>query len=246
MGKVLNKFFIVELLIVSLFLYFIFNFDDVSTLLGRVLGEQKVIVEWSPLYVLAFDYLRIICVTSVISISIAFILGVAAHLYKWEGLKDLLLSFSHFGTTFPTIALMSLLVPVYGYGIYPVVIALVIYGIMPVLVNTIEGLDKVDEGVVSAAKGLGMNRYQLLFKIELPLAMQFIIAGVRTTVIITIAASSLGAIVGAGGLGIPIVTGIRNNDIILILKGTVPIALIAVVADRLLRRLENSQAWRRV
>ena len=126
-----------------------------------------------------------------------------------------------------------------GYGQTPVVIALVFYGLLPILRNTIQGLDAVPGQVLLAADGMGMTSAQRLLRVQLPLAMPAILAGIRTTVIINISASTLGAAVGAGGLGVLIVNGIRSMDVTMIIKGALPVSLLALLASSLFDMLEK-------
>ncbi len=206
-------------------------------------ARKKDAVEWAPLYELAFQYLLVVAASSASAFLFAFTTGSLVHLFRAEGMKELLLTLGSFGTTFPTIAVIALLVPALGYGFKPVIVALVLYGILPILMNTIHGLEDMDEDILTAAKGLGMTDFQRFRKVELPLAMPLVIAGVRTSFIINIAAATVGSIVGAGGLGMPIVSGIRTDDPVLILKGAIPVALLALLADRLFARAERKLQW---
>lgn len=239
MKRRFDRFWIYELALLSLLLIVIFDFNAVASLLEPMIGTEKDAVEWAPLYELAYQYLFVVFISSTLSFLIAFSLGSFVHLFQLEGLRDLFLTIGSFTTTFPTIAIIALLTPVLGYGFYPVIVALVLYGVFPILISTIEGLSHVDPVLTLAAKGLGMDRYQKFYKVELPLAMSMIIAGLRTSFIINIAAATVGSVVGAGGLGMPIVSGIRTDDPVLMLKGAIPVALIAMLADLLFSRLEN-------
>ncbi len=204
----------------------------------------KEIVEWAPLWKLAIEYGLVVLLSSAASFLIAFSIAAIIHIYQLKELKELMLLVTDFGTTFPTVAVMALFVPILGYGFEPVIAALVIYGLLPILTNTLKGLEEVDEDIRQAAVGMGMSRVQLFTGVELPLAMPMIIAGLRTSVIINIAAATVGAAVGAGGLGVPIVSGIRSSEPIQILKGTVPVALIAMIMDRIFYRMEVRYQWK--
>lgn len=244
MKAILNRFWLKEVILLGLFLVFIFNFNRIAIILQPIIGVEKETVEWAPLYVLAYDYLMVVIISSGISFLLAFTLGVVVHLFELKELKDLLLMVGSFGTTFPTIAIIAILVPSLGYGFKPVVVALILYGIFPILMSTIHGLEQVDPVITQASKGIGMNLYQQLYLVELPMALPLIIAGLKTSFIINIAAATVGAVVGAGGLGMPIVSGIRSNDPVLMLKGAIPVALIALLADTLFTRMTNGQKWR--
>lgn len=241
--NIVHKYFVKEITIVVCFLLFIFQFTYIETLLTNIWVDYKPSVIWEPLYKMAFDYISVVIIASLISLIIAFVAAMLAHVYKWNQFKELMDNITDIGTTFPTIALIAILVPIMGYGFKPIIVALIIYGLLPIWTNTMKGLSEVDKEVVGAAVGMGMSPWQVLLQVELPLAIPLILSGIKTTIIINIAATSIGAVVGAGGLGMPIVSGIRTNEPILIIKGAVPIALLATLTDRLFYRLERKFKW---
>lgn len=234
-----HKYFVKELLLLGLFFGFIFAYQEIEGVLQLIWPEFKPTIEWQSLPELALAYTLMVVSASLISFVIAFTMGVMIHVYKLHELKALMNGLVEFGVTFPTIALIALLIPVLGYGFKSVVLALILYGLLPILTNTIKGLETVEPSIVTSAQGMGMSPWQTFLYVERPLAMPLILAGIKTTVIINIAAASVGAIVGAGGLGMPIISGIRTNEPILILKGAIPITLMALLTDRLFYRLER-------
>ncbi len=141
--------------------------------------------------------------------------------------------------TIPSLALLALMIPLVGLGQLPAVIALFLYSLLPIIRNTLAGIFGVDPLLKQVATGMGLTSLQQLRKIELPLAMPMILAGIKTAAIISIGTATLAAFVGAGGLGEPIVTGLTLNDHRLILEGAIPAALLAVVAELLFERLER-------
>ena len=141
--------------------------------------------------------------------------------------------------TIPSIALLAFMLPLFGIGAKTAIAALFLYGLLPILRNTITGLRGVDRRVVEVGIGLGMTPQQLLWQVELPLAVPVILAGVRTSTVINIGTATLAAFIGAGGLGDPIVTGLTVTDINLILSGALPAALLAVGVDALLAGVER-------
>ena len=141
--------------------------------------------------------------------------------------------------TVPSIALLAFMLPLFGIGAKTAIAALFLYGLLPVLRNSITGLRGVDRRVIEVGLGLGMTPGQLLRQVELPLAAPVILAGVRTSTVINIGTATLAAFIGAGGLGEPIVTGLTVTDVNLILSGALPAALLAVVADALLAGVER-------
>ena len=130
-----------------------------------------------------------------------------------------------------------------GVGATPAMIALIIYTLLPVIQNTYVSLRNLDPAVIDAAYGMGMSRFQALLKVELPLAMRVILAGIRISVIINIGTAMIGAAIGAGGLGSPIVAGLVLDNLAYVIEGALPAAILAVLVDRLLANVENSFAY---
>jgi osmoprotectant transport system permease protein len=141
--------------------------------------------------------------------------------------------------TIPSLAMLGFLLPFLGLGWMPAIIALVIYSWLPVLRNTCAGLATVDPAVKEAALGMGATQSQLLFKVELPLALPVIMASVRTVAVLTVGVATLGALVGAGGLGELIFTGISMIDNNMLIAGTIPVAAMAVLFDQSLGYMER-------
>ncbi|AHK78500.1 osmoprotectant uptake system permease [Ectothiorhodospira haloalkaliphila] len=142
------------------------------------------------------------------------------------------------GQTFPPVAVLALAVPVLGFGTVPVIVALVLYGLLPIVRNTLAGLQGVSAEVLEAARGMGMTPRQVLLQVELPLAAPVILAGIRTSVTINVATAALGATVGASNLGDPIISGIVNGNTPYIIQGAVMIGLLALAVDSLFERLQ--------
>ena len=136
--------------------------------------------------------------------------------------------------TVPSLALLGLLIPFLGLGWLPTIVALTIYSLLPLLRNTYVGISEVDAALKEAAIGMGATDRQLFCQVEWPLALPFIMAGLRTVTVMTIGIAALGALVGAGGLGVLIFRGLHMMDNGLLLAGTLPVALLAVAADNLL------------
>ena len=147
--------------------------------------------------------------------------------------------------TVPSLALFGFLIPLlgaYGIGRLPAVIALFLYSLLPIIRNTFTGINGVDRGIREAAEAMGMTGWQMLTQVELPLALGFIIAGVRVATVIAVGTATIAAAIGAGGLGMYIFRGLRMNDNTLLLAGAVPAALMALAADFALGRLEQALA----
>ncbi|RXM39488.1 ABC transporter permease [Chryseobacterium sp. CH21] len=142
--------------------------------------------------------------------------------------------------TIPSIALLGFMIPVFGIGPKPAIAALLIYALLPIIRNTYTGITGVDPAVIEAAKAMGMNRSQLLFKVKLPLAMPVIIAGIRTAAVINVGVATLASFVAAGGLGEFIFGGISLNNTNMILTGAIPAALLAVFLDQVIAIIQKS------
>lgn len=146
--------------------------------------------------------------------------------------------------TIPSLALLAFMIPIpfLGLGARSAVAALFLYALLPILRNTYTGIREVDPGIVEAAVGMGLTDGQVLRRVELPIASRTILAGIRTSAVISIGVATLAAFIGAGGLGDPIVTGLQLNDTRLILSGAIPAALLAIVVDWILGRVESTLA----
>jgi osmoprotectant transport system permease protein len=142
--------------------------------------------------------------------------------------------------TIPSLALLALLIPLLGLGALPAIVALFLYSLLPIVRNTLTGLFSVDPLLRQVATGMGLTSRQRLLRIELPIAMPTILAGVKTAAIVSIGTATLAAFVGAGGLGEPIITGLNLNNTGLILEGALPAALLAIVTELLFDWLERS------
>jgi osmoprotectant transport system permease protein len=143
------------------------------------------------------------------------------------------------GQAFPPAAVLALAVPALGFGPRPTIVALFLYGLLPVIDNAIAGLEGVPAAVREAADGMGLSPWQRLRDVELPLAAPAIIAGVRVTVTIAIGTATIGSTVGALTLGTPIFDGLAANKLPFVLQGAVLVALFAILTDMLFARLER-------
>ena len=144
--------------------------------------------------------------------------------------------------TIPSLALFGFLIPLlgsYGIGRAPAIIALFLYSLLPIIRNTVTGINGVDPAVREAARGMGMTGWQMLTQVELPLALGVILAGVRVATVIAIGTATIAAAIGAGGLGTYIFRGLRMSDNTLVLAGAVPAAAMALAADFLLGWFER-------
>lgn len=192
-------------------------------------GSELVIKTWEHLYIsLAAILLGVI---------VAVPLGV---LFSWiPKIADRLISFIGILQTIPSLAILVFFIPIMGVGKLPAIIALFFYSLLPILRNTYIGVRGVDSGVREAGKGMGMSNWQSISKIELPLALPVIMAGIRLSTVYLIGWATLAAFIGGGGLGDFIFDGLNLYQPALIVAGTVPATILALIADRLLALLER-------
>ncbi len=205
--------------------------------------ESQVLHPRTSLIVLVMEHLSLVAISSSFTILIGVPVGVWVTRPAGRNFLPLVTDITSFGQTFPPVAVLALAVPMLGFGLLPTIAALFLYGLLPVVRNTIAGLSAVPPGSLETAYGMGMSRWQALFRVEIPLSARVILAGIRTSVIINIGTAMIGAVIGAGGLGSPIIAGLVQDNIAFILEGAIPAAMLAVLADQLLANIEESFAY---
>ena len=141
--------------------------------------------------------------------------------------------------TIPSIALLGFMIPLLGIGPVPAIVALLLYALLPIVRNTYTGITNVDAAVVESARGMGMSPRQVLVKVEMPMSMPVILAGIRTATVINVGVATLASYIGAGGLGEFIFGGIALNNTNMILAGAIPAALLAVFFDFILSKIQK-------
>ncbi len=175
------------------------------------------------------EHLLLVSIAIGLAILVSIPLGIVITRHKL--LRQPILTLANIFQTIPSLALFGLLIPFVGIGAVPAIIALTLYSFLPIIRNTYTGITGIDPAIREAGRGMGMTDRQLLFQVELPLAMGVILAGVRVATVIAIGIATIAAAIGAGGLGVFIFRGIAVVNNQLILAGAVPAALIALVAD---------------
>ena len=181
---------------------------------------------------------------------IATVIGVAAGIFvtrpsgaEFRGLVE---TVTAMGQTFPPVAVLAIAVPLIGFGAWPALIALSLYGLLPIVENTIAGLEQVPPAARDAAEGMGMGPARRLWSVELPLAAPVILAGIRTSVAINIGTAAIASTVGARTLGTPIIVGLNGNNLAYVIQGALVVGTLAVLADLALGRVtELLQRWKR-
>ena len=191
---------------------------------------------------LVTQHLQIVGVSSAITLVVGLPLGIWVTRPSGKAFRELVAATVDFGQTFPPVAVLALMMPLLGLGLAPAIVALSLYGLFPVVSNTVAGLEAVPPAVLDAARGMGMGKWRILFTVELPLAARVIMAGIRTSVIINIGTATVAAATGAGGLGSPIYSGINLQNGAWVLEGAVAAALLAILADSVLAQVERAVA----
>lgn len=222
-------------ILVAALLLWTFYTPGVQRLLGWFFpNTERLIYERSPLWRFLLEHLVLVAVGGAIAVAIGTALGLLVMSGVGRPFREVVLRIANLGQAIPSVAIMAIAVPAVGYGSEPVLIALVIYSVLPVMLNVVAGISGVPEAVVEAGKGMGMTRWERLLQLELPLAMPVIMTGIRTMLVILVSAATLGAVVGAGGLGVPIMSGIGAFNNSVVVYGAVPAILLALIVDRAL------------
>ncbi len=190
------------------------------------------------------EHLKLTAISLAIAVALALPLALAVR--RRRVLAGFVVSLASLLYTIPSIALFGLLVPLIGLGSWPVIIGLVLYAQLTLLRNTLVGLEATPAPVREAAEGMGLTPRQLLFRVELPLAIPAIVAGLRVTTVTAVGIATVGGLVGGGGLGQIIVDGVRRDFPTLIVVGAVCTTLLAVGLDLLILGVERAtQPWLR-
>ncbi len=178
---------------------------------------------------------------TVISVFIITIIGLflGITMTKNKLFASIMFALTNFFYTVPSIAMFGVLVTITGIGNKSAIIALTIYGLLPIIRNTYVGIMEVDQQVIESAVGMGTTEMELLFRIQLPLALPVIFTGFRTMVIMTIALGGIASFIGAGGLGVAIWRGITTNFPAMTLAGSLLVAGFAIIVDSILQKIEN-------
>ena len=187
---------------------------------------------------LAGQHLTLVLISSVITVAIGLALGIMVTRAEFREFLALVSDIVNSGQTVPTLAIVAIMAPIIGFGFWPAIVALILYGLLPVVRNTIVGLEGVDAAMIDAARGMGMTPSQILWQIEVPNASRIILAGVRTSVVINVGTAALGAYVGSGGFGNPIASGLNQAIQPWVLLGALSAALLAILLDYILGRVE--------
>jgi osmoprotectant transport system permease protein len=191
--------------------------------------EQILSLVWEHFYI------------SLLAVVAGFILSVPLGilLTRMEKISQYVIGFVNILQTIPSLALLGFMIPFLGIGAFPAVVALFLYSLLPMLRNTYTGIREVEPSLIDAARGMGMTSVQILFQVEIPLAISIIMGGFRTATIYTISWATLAAVVGGGGLGYLVFTGINNSNDSMLMTGALATAMLAAIADLLTRKFQR-------
>ncbi|MBY6412274.1 ABC transporter permease [Rhodococcus sp. BP-252] len=193
---------------------------------------------WTNLQNTIFDHIKLTLTATVIVIAIAIPLGILLTRDRAKPFKPFVVNFANVGQAAPAVGLIVLLTMWLGTGFRTAVVGLVVYAILPILQNTITGIDQVDKRTIEAARGIGFSGVRTLAQVELPLAVPVILNGVRTALVILVGTATLSTFIGATSLGTLITTGVTLFLPKLLISGAVLVALLALIIDWLGRLVE--------
>jgi osmoprotectant transport system permease protein len=205
--------------------------------------KQQVLYDRDSFLFLLQNHLLLVAVSAAFGTVAAVAGGIFATRSAGRDFLPLVSQVASIGQTFPPVAVLALAVPVLGFGEAPILVALILYGLLPILRNTLAGLEGIDPAVREAARGMGMSPVQVLVQAELPLAGRVILAGIRTSVTINIATAAIGSTIGARTLGDPVIAGLVNDNTAYVLQGALLIGLLALTTDSVFEALERT--WER-
>ena len=192
---------------------------------------------WEFFLKLAIQHLQISAISIFLATIIGLLLGIL--ISEFKGTSTVIMSLVNFIYTIPSISLLGFLIPLSGIGNGTAIIALTVYALLPMVRNTYTGIDGIDPDIIEASKGMGSTRFQILYKVKLPLALIVILSGFRNIVTMTIALAGIASFIGAGGLGVAIYRGITTNNQAMTVAGSILIAAIALILDFILGRIEK-------
>ena len=205
---------------------------------------ERPVYAQEPFAYLLWQHCKLVVLSSAAAVLVGTPVGVWSTRPSGQPFRSVLDTVGAIGQTVPPVAVLALAVPLVGFGEAPALIALALYGVLPVLQATVSGLASVPEPVRQAAAGMGMSPWQRLVQVEAPLAMPVWLAGVRTSVIINIGTAAIASTVGAKTLGSPIIVGLSGFNTAYVLQGAVLVGMLDVVTDMGFERLARCLSWR--
>lgn len=192
-------------------------------------------------YMQIFDLLIGHIQLTVMAILIAIIIGVPLGIFitYFKPSKKPIMALANIIQAIPSMALLGFMIPLLGIGTKPAIVMVILYSLLPIIKNTVTGLDNINGETLEAAKGIGLNKFQVLYKVQIPLAAPVIMAGVRVSAVSSVGLMTLAAFIGADGLGYLVYAGIRTVNNAQILAGAIPACLLALLIDYIFSILER-------
>lgn len=191
----------------------------------------------SDLFTGIAEHIALVSIAIVIAVMLGVLLGVIAYWVKY--LDSVILWFAEVMQTIPSLALLALLMIVFGLGDVTLIVGLVLYALLPIVRNTYTGLKAVSPHLKDAARGMGMSKMQRLFKVEIPLSFPLIFSGIKIALVNSLSVAVMGVLIGSGGLGEIIYRGIQSMDMKRILTGAIPVVIMALLFDVLMSKVEK-------
>jgi osmoprotectant transport system permease protein len=178
------------------------------------------------------QHLKLVGISLLLSIIIALILGIAVTRFPLKKWLPQVVSFLNTAQGVPSLAVVAIFLPIMGIGVFPAIVALTLYGLLPIARNTIAGIEGIDPDILEAARGTGMPAGQIFRKVEIPLALPVIIAGIQTSAVLIVGTAAIAQLIGAGGLGRLIFMGISSYKPHITFLGSLMAAIIAIALDQ--------------
>ncbi|WP_161992868.1 ABC transporter permease [Aureimonas leprariae] len=236
---------LLRLAVLAVLVVFIARPELFGGLLAPLNSDDKpAIYNQGSLLGLTVEHLELVLAATVCSTVVAILLAVLVTRPSGREFLPLSRSLVNIGQTFPPVAVLALAVPAIGFGWQPTFIALFLYGLLPIFENTMTGLTTLPPAVMEAARGMGLTDRQRLFRVELPLALPIILAGIRLTAVIGLATATIGSTVAARTLGEVIIAGLISDNLAFIVQGGLIVAVLAVLLSDALSALERVLAKR--
>ena len=204
---------------------------------------ERPVYRQEPFTQLLWQHLLLVSVSGAASVLVGTLAGVWVTRRRGQAFRPVLETLVSMGQTLPPVAVLALAVPAVGFGELPALMALALYGLLPVVQATITGLEAVPAPVQQAANGMGLTPWQRLTQVEGPLALPIWLSGVRTSVIINIGTAAIASTVGAKTLGSPIIVGLSGFNTAYVLQGAIVVGMLAVVVDMGFERLAQRVEW---
>jgi osmoprotectant transport system permease protein len=192
---------------------------------------------WADFTNLFIEHIRLVFVSEALAIAVAVPVGILAT--RNDRVKNVAETAGNVAQTVPPLAVIALMLPLLGLGFLPALVGLFTYTLLPILTNTIAGIESVDDNAIEAARGMGMTEWELLRNIRLPLALPAIFAGIRTSTVLNVGTAYLAFFIGGGGLGVWVIGGIKLFNTPQLLAGAIAGAVLAITLDGILALAER-------